>query len=61
LLSVVINEEGQFACVRAGWPPAPGWSPAGFTGSREECVAWVDEHWTDMRPASLRAVRDGEP
>ena len=51
---VVVNDEEQYSI----WPdykaiPA-GWRQAGKSGKREECLAWVDEVWTDMRPLSLR-------
>ena len=50
---VLINDEGQYSL----WPefldvPA-GWRATGPKGSRSECLAWVDENWTDMRPLSL--------
>ncbi|MFI8291548.1 MbtH family protein [Streptomyces sp. ms191] len=52
--AVVINDEEQYSV----WPESrevpAGWQPTGFTGSKEECVAHVDEVWTDMRPLSLR-------
>ena len=57
---VVINHEEQYS-LRSFAPsdergnPA-GWRDAGFTGSREACLAYIDENWTDMRPASLRTV-----
>ena len=52
--AVVVNDEEQYSI----WPqtrdlPA-GWRPDGFTGSEEECLAHIEETWTDMRPASLR-------
>ncbi|MEU8620488.1 MbtH family NRPS accessory protein [Streptomyces sp. NPDC048623] len=51
---VVVNDEDQYSL----WPherPLPdGWRATGFHGSREECLAHVDEVWTDMRPLSLR-------
>ena len=56
---VLVNEEGQYSL----WPshidvPA-GWNVTGPQGKRSECVAWIDEHWTDMRPLSLvRQVQD---
>lgn len=54
--SVVVNDEDQYSI----WPTeraAPaGWRPTGFTGTREDCLSHVDEVWTDMRPASLRAA-----
>ena len=52
--SVVINEEDQYSI----WPVErdlpPGWRGAGKTGSREECLAFIDEVWVDMRPRSAR-------
>ena len=58
--SVVINDEEQYSI----WPeirdvPA-GWHKTGFTGSKEMCVAHIDEVWTDMRPASLRLAMAGD-
>jgi len=51
--TVVINDEAQFSI----WPVAreipQGWSAAGISGKRQECLAWIEHNWTDMRPASL--------
>jgi MbtH protein len=52
--AVVVNDEQQYSIWDAERPPPDGWHATGFTGSRDECVAHVDEVWTDMRPASLR-------
>ncbi len=50
---VLVNEEGQHSL----WPEfidvPPGWTVTGPKGTREECSAWVDKNWTDMRPKSL--------
>jgi MbtH protein len=56
---VLVNDEGQYSL----WPvtheiPA-GWQADGFTGSKAECSAHVDEVWTDMRPRSLREQMAG--
>ena len=56
--AVVVNDEEQYSI----WPqtrdlPA-GWRPDGFTGSEKECLAHIEETWTDMRPASLRRWMD---
>ncbi len=57
---VVKNHEEQYSI----WPTyrenAPGWVDAGPTGTREECLAYIREEWTDMRPLSLRKQMDGE-
>lgn len=53
---VVCNAEEQFAL----WPQQreipDGWTSTGFTGEQDECTAYVDREWTDLRPASLRAL-----
>lgn len=51
---VVINDEEQYSI----WPtdrdvPA-GWRQEGKEGLRADCLAHIDEAWTDMRPLSLR-------
>ncbi|MGC4891696.1 MbtH family protein [Micromonospora sp. DT227] len=50
---VLVNDEDQhslwptFADVPAGWRVVHG------EDTREACLAYVEEHWTDMRPRSL--------
>jgi MbtH protein len=56
---VLINDEEQYSLWPAGHDVPAGWRQAGKEGSREECSAWVDEVWTDMRPRSLREQMDG--
>ncbi|MBA1228149.1 MbtH family NRPS accessory protein [Pseudomonas viridiflava] len=51
---VVINDEGQHSLWPAGKPMAAGWSRAGMCGERQACLDYIAEHWTDMRPRSLR-------
>jgi MbtH protein len=56
---VVLNDEEQYSLWEADRPNPPGWRDEGFTGSREACLAHVDQVWTDMRPRSLRVAMDG--
>ncbi|SES00379.1 MbtH protein [Streptomyces sp. yr375] len=56
---VLVNDEGQHSL----WPsfadvPA-GWEVAHEQDTREACLAFVEEHWTDMRPKSLARAMDG--
>jgi MbtH protein len=52
---ILINDERQhslwpsFAAIPNGWDIVHG------PESRESCMAYVRENWTDMRPASLAA------
>ena len=55
---VVVNHEEQYSIWPATRENAPGWKDAGKTGSEEECLRFIDETWTDMRPLSLRKKMD---
>ncbi|CAL8480242.1 MULTISPECIES: MbtH family protein [Caballeronia] len=51
---VLCNDEGQhslwpsFAAVPAGWNRVFG------VATRHACIDYINENWTDIRPASLR-------
>lgn len=51
---VVKNHEEQYSI----WPEfksvPDGWKAVGKSGSKAECLAYIEEVWTDMRPKSLR-------
>lgn len=51
---VVVNHEEQYSIWPADRENALGWSDAGKSGSKPECLAHIKEVWTDMRPLSLR-------
>ncbi|HEU0049035.1 MAG TPA: MbtH family NRPS accessory protein [Nitrososphaera sp.] len=54
IYKVVINDEEQYSIWPANRENAMGWKDAGKTGTKEECLAYIQEVWTDMRPKSLR-------
>jgi len=59
--AVVINDEEQYSIWPVGRDLPAGWRQDGFTGTEDECLAYIEETWTDMRPASLRRwMRDHE-
>ncbi len=51
---VVVNHEEQYSIWPAERDLPPGWKAAGFTGAKQDCLDYIKEVWTDMRPASLR-------
>jgi MbtH protein len=51
---VVVNHEEQYSIWPAEKENPFGWRDAGKIGSKTECLAYVKEVWTDMRPLSLR-------
>lgn len=55
---VVINHEEQYSIWPADRDNPLGWRDAGKTGPKQECLAYVDQVWTDMRPLSLRKAME---
>ena len=51
---VVRNHEEQYSIWRADKPVPAGWEVVGEPDARSECLARINELWTDMRPLSLR-------
>lgn len=54
IYKVVVNHEEQYSIWPADRENPLGWTDAGRTGTRAECLAYIEEVWTDMRPLSLR-------
>jgi MbtH protein len=51
---VVVNHEEQYSIWPTDRASPLGWNDAGKSGSKAECLAYIKEVWTDMRPLSLR-------
>lgn len=57
---VLMNREGQYSL----WPSfldiPGGWSVAYKEGGREQCLDYINAHWTDLAPHSLKEKRQEE-
>jgi MbtH protein len=51
---VVINEEEQYSIWREDKSIPDGWKAVGNRGPKADCLQYIEEVWTDMRPLSLR-------
>jgi len=60
IYKVVMNHEEQYSIWPADRENALGWTDAGKVGTKAECLAYIKEVWTDMRPLSLRKMMDRE-
>lgn len=58
LYKVVVNEEEQYSIWPADRENAPGWKDNGKKGIKQECLDYIKEAWTDMRPLSLRKTME---
>ncbi|MBW4564797.1 MAG: MbtH family NRPS accessory protein [Mojavia pulchra JT2-VF2] len=54
IYKVVVNDEEQYSIWPVERENALGWKDAGKTGLKSECLEYIKEVWTDMRPLSLR-------
>ncbi|MFB2772387.1 MbtH family protein [Pelatocladus sp. BLCC-F211] len=54
IYKVVVNQEEQYSI----WPfdreNPLGWKDVGKNGLKQECLNYIKEVWTDMKPLSLR-------
>jgi MbtH protein len=56
---VLVNDEAQYSLWPATIAGPDGWTVVHGADSRSACLAYVEEHWTDMRPASLVRAEQG--
>lgn len=60
IFRVVVNHEEQYSI----WPEykdiPTGWREVGKTGTKKECLDYIETVWTDMRPLSLRQFMDSQ-
>lgn len=54
----VVNDEEQYSIWPASKALPLGWRATGTTGTKSECLAYIEQVWTDMRPLSLRRYMD---
>ena len=57
---VVVNHEEQYSIWPADQELPLGWTADGTQGHKAECLAYIEEVWTDMRPLSLRKRMEGQ-
>lgn len=60
IYKVVVNHEDQYSIWLSDRESPQGWRDAGRQGSKAECLAYIAEVWTDMRPLSLRQGIDAK-
>lgn len=58
---VLVNHEEQYSLWLAHRPIPAGWRDAGKEGTKDACLEYVRDVWTDMRPLSLRRSMDRQP
>ena len=54
IYNVVVNHEEQYSIWPADRENALGWRDVGKSGTKVDCLSYIKEVWTDMRPLSLR-------
>jgi MbtH protein len=54
IFKVAVNHDEEYSIWRVDIENPLGWKDAGKRGSETECLAYIKEVWTDMRPLSLR-------
>ncbi len=55
---VVVNQEEQYSIWPVNRDNPLGWTDAGKVGLKQDCLDYITQVWTDMRPLSLRKQMD---
>lgn len=56
---VLVNHEGQHSLWSATVDIPEGWNVEYGPTTRESCADYIEEHWKDIRPRSLRDAETG--
>lgn len=56
IYKVVRNAEGHYSIWNSRYGTPAGWEEVGKSGIKDDCLAYIEEVWTDMRPAD--PIRD---
>jgi MbtH protein len=59
-VKVVVNHEEQYSIWPADRENPAGWRDVGKSGAKAECLEFIKQVWTDMRPLSLQRRMDGD-
>jgi MbtH protein len=59
IYTVVVNHEEQYSIWPSRREPPRGWRSVGKVGGKNECLQYIEQVWTDMRPLSLRRKMEG--
>lgn len=58
--TVLINDEEQYSLWFEHKEIPLGWKSTGMIGTKDECLQYVKDVWTDMRPLSLRKQMESD-
>jgi MbtH protein len=53
IYAVVVNHEEQYSFWPVDHKIPDGWKAIGKQGTKQECLAYIKEVWTDMQPVDL--------
>jgi MbtH protein len=53
---VLVNHEEMYSIWPAFREIPGGWIAVGTKGARQLCLDWIESHWKDMRPKSIRSA-----
>lgn len=51
---VVVNHEEQHSIWAVDRDIPAGWESVGVSGTKAECLSYIDKSWTDITPLSVR-------
>ena len=58
---VVVNHEEQYSIIPTNQALQRGWREVGKIGTQKDCLKYIEEVWTDMKPSDRERILKGIP
>jgi MbtH protein len=58
IYTVVVNHDEQYSIWLKERELPLGWKEAGYQGTRDACLEWIEQVWKDLRPMSLQKAME---
>ena len=55
---VVINHEEQYSILPVDRENPLGWNDVGKSGTKDQCLGYIERVWTDLSPVELKRKLD---
>lgn len=57
LFIVLINSKNEYSLWPSNKSVPDGWKYDDFSGSKDECKAYIDAHWLSLMPSTNNAIK----
>ena len=53
---VLVSPDKNYTLIRSDSPLPAGWKPLSKEGTKDQCIKYIEDVWTDMTPRDLEQL-----